>query len=868
MGARVLHLAILAILVALVLPGCDDSNNGVPVVVVTGQPMVVTGTTAQYAAATTNGNDTGYVWSTSDPTVASINSATGLLTAHISGTVDVMATGNMTGRTGMLTIACSEIPTDVVPFYAEWANSPHNDDTAEAFHHWDGDGEIQESCARCHSTPGFRDYLGDDGSPPGVVDQPAEIGTTIQCIACHNDASLAYSEVVFPSGAIIDGLGREATCMTCHQGRESSVSVDDVIDGAAPANDDTIISGQGFINVHYFPAAATRFGSQPGTNGIRVDGGYAYDDPTDTTPPIDKKLYDVYFQHVPGLDRCQDCHDQHTLEIRLDVCAGCHSVTTHDDLYRIRMESSKTNDYDGDGDLVEGIWWEIQGLRDMLLDAIQEYAIEHPSLDPIMYDEHTYPYWFKDNGLGANYANRYTTYTSRLLKATYNFQFATKDPGGFAHNAKFVIQLMYDSIVDLNAYPLTTPVDLSTAVRNDHGHFDGTAEAFRHWDEDGEVSSSCARCHGASAGFAEYLTYGSNTPKPVANGFDCAVCHVAFDTFETRRILSVTFPGGRSISVSGSLPTDDPAVESNICITCHQGREAKATIDAAIAVWLAAGKPAYPATGNLGFKNVHYLAAAADVFGTEAQVAYEYTRDYGPYNLDMWEPDTSYSVDDLVVNDGRTYRCVTAGTSSVNIGAGPKGPGLVIADGTVEWSTWYSNKFTHAAPGSNTNNCVFCHSPKNTVHTFLPNDNIALCKICHAGLTDDVDAIRLNRPFDYDGDGDNTELLEEEIEGLQALLYEALRDYARSIGHPIAYSGSRYPYFFNDPNDNGVVDSGETTYRSWDEKLLPAAHNYQQTQKEPAGWAHSIDYVAQCCYDSIVDLGGVAPASGRAPVMY
>ena len=33
--------------------------------------------------------------------------------------------------------------------------------------------------------------------------------------------------------------------------------------------------------------------------------------------------------------------------------------------------------------------------------------------------------------------------------------------------------------------------------RVDAGHFQYTAEAFRHWDEGGEVEAGCAKCHSA-----------------------------------------------------------------------------------------------------------------------------------------------------------------------------------------------------------------------------------------------------------------------------------------------------------------------------------------------------------------------------------
>ena len=36
------------------------------------------------------------------------------------------------------------------------------------------------------------------------------------------------------------------------------------------------------------------------------------------------------------------------------------------------------------------------------------------------------------------------------MRAAYNVQLATKDPGAFAHNAKYVIELLSDSIADVN----------------------------------------------------------------------------------------------------------------------------------------------------------------------------------------------------------------------------------------------------------------------------------------------------------------------------------------------------------------------------------------------------------------------------------
>jgi cytochrome c553 len=118
-----------------------------------------------------------------------------------------------------------EMAVAVIPFEEEWANSPHNDAEAEAFVHWDEDGEIQESCAKCHSTPGYMDFIGADGSEAGVVNAPAPLGSTVECAACHNDVTAEMTSVVMPSGVELMGLGDESRCIQCHQGRNSTVGV-------------------------------------------------------------------------------------------------------------------------------------------------------------------------------------------------------------------------------------------------------------------------------------------------------------------------------------------------------------------------------------------------------------------------------------------------------------------------------------------------------------------------------------------------------------------------------------------------------------------------------------------------------------------
>jgi hypothetical protein len=120
-------------------------------------------------------------------------------------------------------------------------------------------------------------------------------------------------------------------------------------------------------------------------------------------------------------------------------------------------------DYNGNGNVTEGIYREIWGtginatdnVVNRLLIAIQAYAAANSPVQ-IAYDPATSPYWFKDlneNGVvDANEAvstNRFNVFDNTLLKAAYNYQVVQKEPCGYIHNAKYHLQLLFDSIADL-----------------------------------------------------------------------------------------------------------------------------------------------------------------------------------------------------------------------------------------------------------------------------------------------------------------------------------------------------------------------------------------------------------------------------------
>ncbi|MHB8778096.1 MAG: hypothetical protein ACYC6R_10090 [Anaerolineales bacterium] len=620
------------------------------------------------------------------------------------------------------------------PYLAEWQGSAHNDVAGEPFRHWDDatanpDG-VPATCAKCHTSNGYQDFLGVDGSEAGKVDAAVAAADSqgIQCVTCHNAGTISKTTVMFPSGVEIKA-GDDVRCMECHQGRESKVSVDAAIakfgenvdpDAVpAPFKDDKGNDVKlGFRNVHYFAAAATLYGSE-------THGGYEYDGNT----------YDAKNTHVEGYATCIGCHNPHTLEVKVEQCANCHEgVATVDDLKDVRMVAS-AKDYDGDGNVEEGMYYEIQGLQETLMAEITKYATDKAGA-AIVYSPDAYPYFFADTNANgtvdegeAVFPNAYKNWTPRLLKATYNYQVSIKDPGAFAHGNKYIVQLLFDSIADLGG-------DVSKLARTDAGHFAGNTEPFRHWDEEGEVPYACVKCHTAQ-GLPTYIKDGGTTvvtsngtttivglaPLPPSNGYLCSTCHNEEAWPERYAVDSVVFPSGKTVSLGGK-DADGKFVadDSNLCLSCHQGRESTTSMNNALK-----GKELDTVDAKIRFKNIHYFAAGATLFGGEVQGAYQY--------------------------DGKEY----------------VGQNL------------------HASDTGKVNKCQDCHD----VHALEPK--VETCETCHD--TTDPTTIRMTN-VDYDGDGDVTEGVKGEVDTLAEALYAQLQTYAAANGGAIEYKGGAYPYFF------------------------------------------------------------------------
>jgi hypothetical protein len=281
--------------------------------------------------------------------------------------------------------------------------------------------------------------------------------TAVDCWSCHNNNDLfanaetryddlvtntALASIVFPSGDEASFDNASNMCMGCHQGRSSKVQVDNATPNST-VQSPTDYDSYNFINIHYYAAAATLFGTD-------VRGGYEYDTETyrgqNTFVGLHtldgRTLVDCIGCHLNASDEASD-KKRHTFLPQVKDCNLCHSGQDFQDLSGSPGDNFR----------------EIEILVEDVFAAIRDYGENGlPQPSPVIYDPSAYPYWFKDNGMGANYGNRYTDFDFDMLTAAYNFQVALKDPAGYIHNGGYIEQLLFDSICLMGGTPRVVTV--------------------------------------------------------------------------------------------------------------------------------------------------------------------------------------------------------------------------------------------------------------------------------------------------------------------------------------------------------------------------------------------------------------------------
>jgi hypothetical protein len=275
-------------------------------------------------------------------------------------------------------------------------------------------------CRRCHSSEGFAEVAPDFGTPDGYG------GGLITCNACHDgvnyptpaDKRLRFSGAVplFDSqGVPLANVeaGRSAVCVYCHQGLEDGSHIDDDIASGSPQ----------FRNMHYLAAGAMLYAKK----------GYEYSGTTYSQ------------EHIHTLVGCVACHMAEGLNDEM----GGHTFHMKDDalvenkdlcLQTCHPSMSALNDPFGTGpDAANDIAYMLTVL---LHNAIEVYdsPADIDTLPNIDYSA-SHPYF--------GTASPGQEWDGPAAKATFNWQFVYKDPGAFAHNPDYALQLLWDSYEDL-----------------------------------------------------------------------------------------------------------------------------------------------------------------------------------------------------------------------------------------------------------------------------------------------------------------------------------------------------------------------------------------------------------------------------------
>lgn len=313
--------------------------------------------------------------------------------------------------------------------YNEWSNSRHARATRTP------SGPTRFNCVRCHTAPGFKNFIQHEGSTTPYATNT--VYEAITCAACHDphDASnqhqlRAANTYTLPEGTTVSHVGSGALCMTCHHSRNGEVN-------------------QNISNYQQGKptwANGSSFGVHDSTAGDMIEGVNAY----------------TYGKTIPSgshnkviTDVCVGCHMQpvaeshpafgkaggHTFSMTyrvieggvtntvplVDVCVKCHGQITEFDFAR--------KDYDGDG-VISGVQTEVKSLLDRLSTMLPNSTFRADGN-------------YVADGLVKPSVTVRTNWPTKFLRAAWNWQFVNVEGSMGVHNAPYAVGILKASIADL-----------------------------------------------------------------------------------------------------------------------------------------------------------------------------------------------------------------------------------------------------------------------------------------------------------------------------------------------------------------------------------------------------------------------------------
>lgn len=375
--------------------------------------------------------------------------------------------------------------------------------------------------------------------------------------------------------------------------------------------------------------------------------------------------------------------------------------------------------------------------------------------------------------------------------------------------------------------------------------------AYYNW----SAMPGCQKCH-TTSGFAAFATkneagqmYVAATDAPLKADTNwkpemitCIGCHTTNYDGGRRNPKAITadynFNGVRA-TFPGEFSSINPG-DSNICITCHEGRESGESLNAVTDF------------SNWSFIDAHYLAVAGLMYAKSGFTGFT-------------DASTPVFFNDAVGTYGQSLTSDTDGGLLTSTHRKLGTPALV---GDINNPAAFTRgNYDSMGP------CVTCHmqaagqARRKTSHTLSIDFNAAkeVCINCHAGEVD------------------NAGMLSSFLEGQSGVFQDALN---LAVGQLLSRQGisysDEYPYFFDERlplvagSKQAVTDwTRGTNNQAFGKKVMGAAFNISLLKHEPAAYAHARTYARRLLYDTIdflddgtINLSVSATAVAANPAKY
>jgi hypothetical protein len=312
---------------------------------------------------------------------------------------------------------------------AEWKNSRHAVATRTP------SGPTRINCVRCHTAPGFKQFIEHAGDTNTYATNT--VYEAITCAACHDphDASNPHqlrsaNIYTLPEGTTVTNVGLGGLCMECHHSRNGSAS-NNIAN--YQLGKPTWAGGSSF-GVHDSTAGDVVEGVNAITYGkVIPSGAHSYS--------VSNVCVGCHMQSVVSTDPAFTKAGGHTFSMnytvvtnnvtnvvdKVDVCVKCHGPITEFNMVR--------KDYNGDG-VIEGIQTEVEHLLDRLSTML-------PGTNYVANGNYV-----ADGKVKTSLSVK-TNWPVKFLNAAWNWQLVDVEGSHGIHNAPFVIGVLKASIADL-----------------------------------------------------------------------------------------------------------------------------------------------------------------------------------------------------------------------------------------------------------------------------------------------------------------------------------------------------------------------------------------------------------------------------------